>query len=361
MSTNFKLTSYKIEKLSEGRSFNVKSPSNIALIKYWGKYGEQLPSNPSLSITLDNAHTLTTYKVSKSDTFELDFKFESKTNEKFQARVEKFFNRAVEYFPFINECRIEMDSMNSFPHSSGIASSAASMSNFASALCEIEKIVTDEDHDEEYYLKKASFMARLGSGSASRSLFPKMSIWGKSVQGSSQEYAVGLDSYDKSFEGICDSIAIVSASEKAVSSTAGHALMNTHPFAKTRFLNACNNFNSLCFALSSGDFDGFADIVEAEALELHGLMMNSKPSFILMEPNTLAIIAKIRNFRIQTGAKICFTLDAGPNVHILYLKEDEAKVRQFIDEEVANLCHNNVVIHDHMGNGVVVEFLNRDS
>ncbi len=356
MSTNFILQSFDLNKLNEGPTFKVKSPSNIALIKYWGKYGEQLPSNPSLSITLDHAHTLTSYKFEKASEFSLDFKFESKENAKFKARVEKFFHRALEFFPFISECKITMDSMNSFPHSSGIASSAASMANFASALCEVEKLISNEDHDEDYYLKKASFMARLGSGSASRSLYPKMAIWGKSIADSSQEYAVPLKSFHESFEGICDSIAIVSASEKAVSSTAGHALMNDHPFAKTRFMNACNNFNSLCFALGNGDFDSFAQIVEAEALELHGLMMNSNPSFILMEPNTLAIIQKIRNFRAQTKTAICFTLDAGPNVHILYLAKDKIKAKEFIANEIQPLCHEGLVIHDEMGSGVSVEY-----
>lgn len=354
MSTNFTLSSYDIKKLSQGLHFSVKSPSNIALIKYWGKYGEQLPSNPSLSVTLDNAHTLTDYTFIKSSEFELDFKFESKENDKFKARVEKFFKRATEFFPFLNECKVIMDSKNSFPHSSGIASSAASMANFAAALCEVEKNISNEDHDEDYYLKKTSFMARLGSGSASRSVYPKMAIWGKSIAGSSQEFAVPLANFDSSFEALNDSIAIVSASEKAVSSSAGHDLMKNHPFAKTRFLNACNNFNSLCFALSTGDFHSFAQIVEAEALELHGLMMNSNPSFILMEPNTLAIIQKIRNFRAATGASICFTLDAGPNVHILFLAKDREVVKKFIEEEVKPLCHNELVIHDQMGNGVSV-------
>ncbi|AYF44468.1 diphosphomevalonate decarboxylase [Halobacteriovorax sp. BALOs_7] len=355
MSTNFTLIDFDIDKLDNGLEFTVKSPSNIALIKYWGKYGEQLPSNPSLSVTLNNAYTQTTYKIQRSSEFELDFKFESKPNDKFKQRVEKFFKRAAVVFPFIENIKVEMDSHNSFPHSSGIASSAASMANFASALCEIEKVVTNEDHDEEYYLMKASFMARLGSGSASRSIYPKMAIWGKSVLGSSQDYAIVHDQFDEIFEGICDSIAIVSSKEKSVSSTAGHALMNEHPFAKTRFMNASNNFNKLLFALKTGDFNTFAKIVESEALELHGLMMNSDPSFILMEPNTLEIINRIREFRAQTNCAICFTLDAGPNVHIMYLKKDEKQAKEFIEQEVKSLCADSLVIHDHMGNGVIVE------
>lgn len=131
--------------------------------------------------------------------------------------------------------------------------------------------------------------------------------------------------------------------------------MNNHPFAKTRFLNASNNFNKLLFALNTGDFDSFASIVESEALELHGLMMNSNPSFILMEPNTLEIINRIRNFRTRTNCAICFTLDAGPNVHIMYLKKDEAMARQFIEDEVKELCADSIIIHDHMGNGVEVK------
>jgi diphosphomevalonate decarboxylase len=95
----------------------------------------------------------------------------------------------------------------------------------------------------------------------------------------------------------------------------------------------------------------FADIVEAEALELHALMMTSQPSFILMQPNTLDIIQRIRSFRERTQLPVCFTLDAGPNVHVLYPYYEKRKVRNFIQKELLPLCEQQVAIYDHMGRG----------
>jgi diphosphomevalonate decarboxylase len=330
-----------------------QSPSNIALVKYWGKHGNQLPCNPSLSVTLENAHTLTTMEISPKigESYSINFLFEGEKRPDFAQKIEKHFENILEFFPFITDYDFKIESTNTFPHSSGIASSASSMSALAMCLCDIEKGLSKEPLDENYQLTKASYISRLGSGSACRSVYGKMSMWGEFQSESSDEYGMAISEYHPCFEGICDSIAIISKEEKSVSSRAGHALMNDHPFAAVRFENATNNLAKLMTAFKDGDFNSFAEIVESEALELHGLMMNSNPSFILMKPNTLEAISRIRKFRQQFDAKVCFTLDAGPNVHILYLKEDENRVKAFIEDEIVELCASNLVIHDHMGNG----------
>ncbi|EQC44903.1 diphosphomevalonate decarboxylase [Bacteriovorax sp. Seq25_V] len=334
---------------------SVISPSNIALVKYWGKHGNQLPCNPSISITLDDAHTRTTIQFAKksSSGIDFDFSFEGAPNEKFKEKIAVFFEQITPLFPFLVNYHFTIDSLNTFPHSSGIASSASSMSALGLALVEIEKLLSLKLFEDEYYLSKASYVARLGSGSACRSLFPKMSVWGKAegLSKSSDDYGISYLDFHPKFEGIHDSIAIVSKSEKVVSSRAGHALMQTHPFAEVRFANARNNLQMLLKALRDGEFDKFAEIVESEALELHGLMMNSSPSFILMEPNTLEAISRIRKFRAETGHNICFTLDAGPNVHILYLNENVEEIRSFLEKSIQPLCENEFILHDKMGEG----------
>jgi len=334
---------------------SVISPSNIALVKYWGKHGLQLPKNPSLSITLNDAHTRTTIQFTKKSTSEIDFDFifEGSENIQFKDKIATFLFEIVQLFPFLTMYHLKIDSHNTFPHSSGIASSASSMSALGLGLVEMEKMISSDLFDETYYLMKASYVARLGSGSACRSLFPKMSVWGKTagLSHSSDDYAISYSNYHEKFEGIHDSIAIISKSEKAVSSRAGHALMNNHPFAEVRFSNARNNLEGLISALRSGDFNKFAEVVESEALELHGLMMNSSPSFILMEPNTLEAISRIRKFRKDTGLDICFTLDAGPNVHILYLNSNVDKIREFLETSILRLCENGFILHDSMGEG----------
>ncbi|HSV75642.1 MAG TPA: hypothetical protein VLH37_01295, partial [Bacteroidales bacterium] len=150
-----------------------------------------------------------------------------------------------------------------------------------------------------------------------------------------------------------DAILIADDSEKSVSSSQGHALMQNHPYRETRIAQAEKNINNLLHALKTGDESLFVEIVENEALSLHGLMMTSNPGFVLMKPATLAMIEKIRNFRKGTGINICFTLDAGPNIHLVYLEKDRQAVSEFIDKELAGLCKNGNWIDDMVGPGPV--------
>ena len=114
-----------------------RSPSNIALIKYWGKYGNQLPRNASISFTLDAAHTETTLeygpKMTEKKGISVDFLFNGISNKSFAERIEKFLHQLLPIFPFLSQIELTIFSSNSFPHSAGIASSASAMS--ALALC----------------------------------------------------------------------------------------------------------------------------------------------------------------------------------------------------------------------------------
>ena len=104
-------------------------------------------------------------------------------------------------------------------------------------------------------------------------------------------------------------------------------------------------------AFISGDLDVFGNIAEAEALTLHALMMASSPPYILMEPNSLAIIKRVQQYRLSTKVPIYFSLDAGPNIHLLYPKESENTVKLFIEEELKQYCDNGMIIHDEVGEG----------
>ena len=334
-----------------------KSPSNIALIKYWGKHGEQLPNNASLSLTLREAHTITSLalqkKRSKKD-IELDFKFAGEQHPKFAAKLELFLSSLKNDFPWLNKNRLVLRSDNSFPHSAGIASSASAMSALALCLMSVERMQTGKYTDDASFLQKASHYARLGSGSAARSLYADFTVWGKTpmVKGSSDLFAIQSPTqFHADFHELQDSILIVSNQEKSVSSRAGHALMNNHPMAAQRYKNARKRLEDLLGALETADWDMFCKTVETEALELHALMMTSDPSFILMHPNTLAIIERIRFFRTTTNIPVCFTLDAGPNVHVIYPYFAKKQVRNFIQSELLKFCHKKTVIYDQMGDG----------
>lgn len=328
-------------------------PSNIAIVKYWGKHGRQLPNNPSVSFTLSNAHTETRMIFSPNETenFSIDFFLEGKLNEKFGERTQIYFSSIRDYFPFIENFNYSIESKNTFPHSSGIASSASGMGALAMCLCEMESIISGSKID----LNKASIVARLGSGSACRSIYPMMALWGETatVQGSSNEYAIPMDNIHDVFKTYHDDILIISSGEKEVSSSVGHALMDNNIYAETRYKQAHNNIEKLIGILTNGDLEAFGEIAESEALTLHALMMCSKPSFILMQPQTLTMISKIRDYRKETKLPVYFTLDAGPNIHLLYPHEIKEQVERFVDSDLKRLCQDGLIIKDIVGNGPV--------
>ena len=342
----------------EGGSITWRSPSNLAIIKYWGKYGRQLPRNPSISFTLENAFTETTlsYEPKKGvdEGIEMDFLFAGIPNEPFKAKLQKYLTDLLEIFPFLRQLKLSISSNNSFPHSAGIASSASSMSAIALCLCSLEEELFGTLSDDQVFRKKASFVARLGSGSACRSIFETMAIWGENIEaeGSSNLYAIPFVSeLHDVFKNYHDDILIVSKGEKGVSSTAGHALMDENIYADNRYQQARQRFHSLLLALKSGDVEKFGQIAESEALTLHALMMTSNPPYILMKPNSLLLIEKVRNFRLETKLPLYFSLDAGPNLHLLYPETVKTEVQAFIKTELAPFCDNGQLIADQVGKG----------
>lgn len=349
----------KIEALKEAGTVTWQTPSNIALVKYWGKRNPQLPENTSISFTLSNCYTVTTLsyerKLTKDACLNFEVIFEGKKNEAFKPKIETFFNRIKEYVPFLTSYKLTIESSNSFPHSSGIASSASGMSAIAMCLMSMEKQMNPDLTEQQFY-QKASFLARLGSGSACRSVKGELVVWGEhpEVKGSSDFYGVEFkDKVAPIFKNYQDTILLVDKGEKQVSSTVGHDLMHGHPFAQQRFAQAQENISKIKSIFKEGDVDAFIALVESEALTLHAMMMTSSPYFILMKPNTLEVINKVWAFRKETGSKLCFTLDAGANVHLLYPELEKETVKDFVKKELAVYCKNGEYIHDKVGMGAI--------
>jgi diphosphomevalonate decarboxylase len=342
---------------AQNDSFKWSAPSNIALVKYWGKKENQIPANPSVSFTLSNCKTITELKYEeKQDTgFSFDLFFEGKPKESFRPKIEKFFQRTAAYLPFLEKYHFTINTQNTFPHSSGIASSASGMAALAVNLMSLERRLNPE-MTEEYFYKKASFLARLGSGSACRSVKGSAVVWGlhKEIEGSSDLFGVSFpDVLHADFINFQDTILLIDKGEKQVSSTVGHDLMHGHAFAQQRFAQAHDNLSKMRMALVSGDMDAFISITESEALTLHAMMMTSHPYFILMKPNTLEVINRIWAYRGSTKIPVCFTLDAGANVHVLYPENVKDKVLEFIKNELVALCQNSQYICDAIGDGAV--------
>ncbi|MFV0571266.1 MAG: diphosphomevalonate/mevalonate 3,5-bisphosphate decarboxylase family protein [Xanthomarina gelatinilytica] len=338
-----------------------ESPSNIALVKYWGKKEHQIPANPSISFTLNNCKTATTLTFSKKENtqhFSFEVFLDGEKKEGFKPKIETFFKRIESYLPFLPDYHFKIETSNTFPHSSGIASSASGMSALALCLMSVEKelsaIQDESEESQKYFNQKASFLARLGSGSACRSVEGDLIVWGDSttVEGSTDLFGVKYPyQVHDNFKDYQDTILLVDKGEKQVSSTVGHNLMHKHPYAENRFKQAHENLGKLKPILKSGDLDAFIAIIESEALTLHAMMMASMPYFILMKPNTLKIINKIWRFRQDTGLHICFTLDAGANVHVLYPKKETKVILDFIKNELVAYCQNEQYICDQIGFG----------
>jgi len=286
------------KRILDNGSVTGKSPSNIALVKYWGKSEPQIPKNASISFTLNNCFTITTLEYSKKENLSkrpiIKVIFEGKEKDEFKPKIEQFFERISSYVPFISSYDFVIKTENSFPHSSGIASSASGLSALAFCIMGLEKKL-DPTVDQKYFLNKASFLSRLGSGSAARSIEGPVVVWGKhpKIGNSSDLYGTVFPfNIHPIFENYQDTILLVDQGEKQVSSTVGHNLMLDHPYAKNRFIQANQNLDRLTKVLQTGELKEFIQIVESEALALHAMMMTSTPYFILMKPNTLKIINK---------------------------------------------------------------------
>lgn len=154
-----------------------KSPANIAFVKYWGKKGHQLPANPSLSMSLSECTTTTKTKFIPADALSVTLKLEGKTEEKFALKIHNYLLSLKSEIPNIDKLQVEIETSNTFPHGTGIASSASGLSAFALTLTDY----LNHLKPEENFLNRASYLARLASGSACRSVYGGFASWGTVV------------------------------------------------------------------------------------------------------------------------------------------------------------------------------------
>jgi diphosphomevalonate decarboxylase len=340
---------WKSGRLAADFRVETTAPANIAWVKYWGKKGPQLPANPSLSLTLSQSRTHTTLEATSASDLRLELWFQGTREEKFEAKTLAFLASLAAELPALGHAHYKITSRNTFPHSSGIASSASSQAALALALGELLTHVSGGVADSQ----AVGSIARLGSGSACRSLHPGIVSWGETplIKGSSDLHATDVTSHvHANFQGSKDCILIVSSKEKSVSSRAGHGQMTAHPYAQARFAQANAHMSEMWSALVSGDWQKAGDVMEADALSLHALMMTSRPGFVLLEAGSLEIMRLVRLFRQESQVPVYFTIDAGPNMHLIYPHEAHAKVEAFVRHELLRFTENGSgVIWDGMG------------
>lgn len=214
--------------------------------------------------------------------------------------------------------KAKVESTNNFPTGSGIASSAsafAALSLAASAAAGLSPNI-----------KELSKLARTGSGSACRSVPAGFVEWfaGQTHEDSFAASIAPADHWD-----LVDCIAVVSQEHKATGSTGGHAIAGTSPLQEGRVADAQRRLDLCREAILSKDFKAFAEITELDSTMMHAVMMTSTPSLYYWQAETLRIMQAVQNWRMD-GLQACFTIDAGPNVHVICPAEHSAQVAELL-------------------------------
>ncbi|MGB8212606.1 MAG: diphosphomevalonate decarboxylase [Anaerolineales bacterium] len=282
--------------------------SNIAFIKYWGNRDEtlRLPVNASISMNLDGVETRT--RVTFRETGDaasgdaLTINRQPVTGAALQ-RVSGFLD-LVRQMAGIHG-RADVDSESNFPLDAGIASSAAAFAALALAASRAAGLQLAE--------AELSRLARRGSGSACRSIPGGFVEWQMGA-GDSDSYAVSIalpGHWD-----LADCIAMVSSDPKATGSSQGQALAATSPLQATRVADASRRLEICRNAILRRDFAAFAEIVELDSDMMHAVMMTSQPPLFYWQAATLTVMQAVREARAN-GLPACYTIDAGPNVHVI--------------------------------------------
>ncbi len=295
------------------------APSNIAFIKYWGRKNEELrlPENASISMNLSNLLTTTTVEFSSNFTKD-DITINNAKNEAQEKRVIEHLNRVRKMANIQTFAKVV--SINNFPTGTGLSSSASGFAALTLAAAKAAGLNLSE--------KELSILARLGSGSACRSI-PNGFVEWKDGDTNDTSYAVSL--YPENYWDIADLVAVVSTSQKDVPSAKGQILAQSSIFFETRKKHMSQKIADCRKFLQEKDFIKFGELVEQEALELHAIYLTSKPSLIYLLPETIKVIKEIKKIR-QNGLQIYFTLNTGQDVHIICLQKDVEKVKQLIEK-----------------------------
>jgi len=298
---------------------------NIAFIKYWGVADAdlRLPANSSISMNLGNAETRTTVRFlpdaapGTPDRLILNNReVAGPERDRVSLHLDRIRTRAGITFP------AEVMSSNNFPAAAGIASSASAFAALTLAGCAAAGLNLTE--------REASILARLGSGSACRSIPGGFVEWLAGTT-SDTSYAHSLapaDHWD-----LRDLVVLVSQQAKPISSTAGHQSAPTSPFFRARLETLPARLAQVRRAIHERDFAALAEATEADAIAMHAVMMTSRPPIYYWQPETIRLIQATLRWR-AAGLPVCFTIDAGPNVHLITLPEAQDRLLESIREEI---------------------------
>jgi diphosphomevalonate decarboxylase len=290
----------------------VKSPANIAFIKYWGKADPKIrvPQNNSISMCLSDLYSICTVEFNerlRED--QIEFLEEKVVEKKELGRMVEVLDRVRAMAGF--EFRAKVRTKNNFPKATGIASSASGLSAITMAAVLAAGLSLSEE--------ELSKLARLASGTASRSIPEGFVEWEKGTN-ESNSYAQMI--YTANHWKIADVVAIVTHEMKKVSSSDGHAIADTSPFYQARMMGMDEKIADIKGAMMKKDFTKFGLILEREALNMHAICLTSKPPILYWEAPTMAMMRKIEEWRDDRELESYYTIDAGPTVHAICQEKD---------------------------------------
>ena len=300
---------------SEGSSF---APSNIALCKYWGKREPRLnlPINSSLSISLGELGTRTKIRLRPEGIDMIFLNGEHKESDaEFSTRMSSFLDL---FRPFFDGAGFEVRTENNIPTAAGLASSASGFSALVLALNDLADWRLDQ--------KKLSMLSRLGSGSAARSVYDGFVQWNAGKQ------ADGSDSFAERIDAKWGALRIgvleVSSAQKPVGSRDGmNRTVETSDLYKSWPQQAESDLASLRRAIQNQDFLLLGKTAERNALSMHATMLSAWPPLLYLQPESVEQIHRVQRVRAE-GLELYLTMDAGPNIKLLFLEKNESAVRE---------------------------------
>ncbi|MGL4650120.1 MAG: diphosphomevalonate decarboxylase [Caldilineaceae bacterium] len=306
----------------------VRAGSNIAFIKYWGVLDAEIniPLSNSISMTLADAYTTTTVQwlpesALASDEITLDGKL---LDTAAAERLVRHLDRLRALAGVGHRARIA--SANNFPMASGIASSASGFAALTVAGCAALEMDLDAT--------RLSAIARRGSGSASRSLFGGFVEW---EQGDDDATSVARQLAPAAHWPLVDIVAVVSSAAKSVSSERGHTFATDSPLNAGRIAGLACSLGEVRDAIAQRDIRLLGPIIERDALAMHAVMMTGTYSLLYWQPGTIEVMHAARRWRSEDHLPVYFTIDAGPNVHLICEADHADAVVARLHDEVQSL------------------------
>lgn len=325
-------------------------PSNIAFIKYWGKRpgAVQWPANDSLSMTLNQLATTTSVRLSRDDDHSLRLGQRLYTRDDKQlGKTFQQLDRLALRFGF--QQKLEISTTNSFPMGAGIASSASGLGalTLASLMAWTSSRNWDELSQHGFDRQLLADLARLGSGSACRSLFGGFVQWETGPDPDSQRYeAIFSDEH----WALRDTVVLFSLEQKAVGSTEAHKLAWSSPLFIPRLSALPERLDLIKQALATRHMQTLGAWLEVEALEMHAVIMTSNQPIHYLNQEALQFLADLRTARQQGEIEAYFTIDAGPNIHVIHEAGEHERLKLWLQKRfsVDRLLHDSVGAGPHL-------------